>query len=75
MYTQLCRGLLRQFCEVSFFHNPGHNTYMLKIMYLDSNVSISFYPYLIECSLGGIMVIDDKYHTYYCGMIEVLMVF
>ena len=44
-------------------------------MYIDSDVSVAFDPYLIECSLGGIMVIDEKSHTYLHGMIEGLMIF
>ena len=44
-------------------------------MYLDSDVSVEFYPSLIEFYLGGIVVIDDKYHACYYGMIEGLMIF
>ena len=57
------------------FHSSGHNTYRFEIMYLDSDVSVVFDPSLIECSLGGIMMIYDKSHTYSHVMIEGLMIF
>ena len=43
-------------------------------MYLESDVSVAFDPYLIECYLGVIIVIDEVYHTYSYGMIEGLMI-
>ena len=39
------------------------------------DIIITLDPYLIVCSLGGIIVIDDKYNKYYYGMIEGLMIF
>ena len=43
-------------------------------MYLDSDVSLSFDPSRIECSLGGMVIIDEKSRTYSYGMIEGLII-
>ena len=56
------------------FHSSGHNTYRFEIMYIDSDVSVAFYPSQIECSLRGIVMIDVKSHTYCYGMIEGVMI-
>ena len=44
-------------------------------MYLDSDLSVAFDTSLIECSLGGIVVIYEKPHAYSYGMIEGLIIF
>ena len=65
----------QMFIHLIFTLCPGHNTYWFNIVYLESDVSVAFDPSLIECSLGGNMVIDDSSHTYSHGMIEGLMIF
>ena len=65
----------QMFIHLIFTLCPGHNTYWFNIVYLESDVSVAFDPSLNEFSLGVIMVIDEKYRTYYFGMVEGIMIF